>query len=316
MCTALGINLGDFYFGRTLDVDRDYGQKVVLTPRNFDYQFRSAPRAKTKFAIIGMAKEVSGYPLYFDALNEKGLCMAGLRFLEFYCPIVDKRQATSVAPFEFIPFVLSQCEDVSQAEVLLQNTCIVNADFNPQLPVTPLHWIISDKFGSLTVETTHDGMRVYKNEVGVLTNSPSFNFQMFNLNNYSSLSPRMPDNTFSKDLQLKNYSYGLGALGLPGDLSSMSRFVRAVYYKYNIVGSTCPEADFLRVINTCFQPKGLTVTDEERLEYTAYTSCCNADKGIYAYCTYDSLSLKQINMNDFDLEGREPIVLLNEKESD
>jgi choloylglycine hydrolase len=169
--------------------------------------------------------------------------------------------------------------------------------------VAPLHWIISDSKESITVESNSEGLSVYQNEVGVLTNSPSWPMQIFNLNNYASLTPKQPNNSFSKKLSLQNYSYGLGALGLPGDLSSMSRFVRAVYYKYNITADGSPQSDFFRVINTCFQPKGLTETEEERFEYTAYTSCCDATKGIYGFKTYNDETLKQINMHDFDLNG-------------
>ncbi len=303
MCTAVCMDLGSFYFGRTLDVDRDYGQRVAIAPRNFDYRFTGAPQMSAKFAVIGMAKVEKGYPLFFDAINEKGLCMAGLRFPSFSCKGIISSSKTAVAPFEFIPFVLSTCDSVQEAEILLKYIELVDVAFSENLPITPLHWIISDRHYSLTVESTEKELYVYKNEVGVLTNSPKWPMQMFNLNNYKSLTTKPPQNTFSNNISLKNYSFGLGALGLPGDLSSMSRFVRAVYYKYNIVADKNPETDFFRVINTCFQPKGLTQTEDCVFEYTAYTSCCNADRGVYGYRTYDDENLRRIDMHDFDLDS-------------
>ncbi len=291
MCTAIGIDLGDFYFGRTLDVDRDYGGEVVLTPKNFDYKFRFSPNVSPKFDILGMAAIKNGYPLYFDAINKKGLCMAGLRFLEFYCEKHTDKHKHNVAPFELIPFILSTCASVSEAESLLKNTHLVREDFSSELPTSPLHWIIADKSGAITVEPTREGFFVHKNPVGVLTNSPDFKTQMFCLNNLISLSPKPPENRFCKGLPLKNYSYGMGALGLPGDLSSMSRFQRAVYYKHNLIKGADPIADFYYVLDTCLQPKGLTYTEQDRVEYTVYASCCNAQKGEYYYKKYGDLKL-------------------------
>lgn len=110
---------------------------------------------------------------------------------------------------------------------------LVKTPYNEQLPAASLHWIIADKSGCITVESVKEGLKVYENPVGVLTNNPAFDKQMFNLNNYMSLSPRQPENMFSKELDLKTYSRGMGALGLPGDLSSMSRFIRVAFTKMN-----------------------------------------------------------------------------------
>ena len=110
---------------------------------------------------------------------------------------------------------------------------LVDTPFSPQLPVGSLHWLIADETGSITVEAVKEGLMIYDNPAGVLTNNPPFPQQMFQLNNYMHLSPRQPVNTFSKDLPLNTYSRGMGALGLPGDLSSSSRFVRVSYVKMN-----------------------------------------------------------------------------------
>lgn len=98
-----------------------------------------------------------------------------------------------------------------------------------------MHWIISDRNESLTVESTNDGLKVYDNPVGVLTNNPPFDIQMFMLNNYMSLSPKQPENNFGKSAELTTYSRGMGAIGLPGDLSSASRFAKVAFTKLNSV---------------------------------------------------------------------------------
>ncbi len=280
MCTALTMNITGFYCGRTLDVDQEYGQKVTTIERGFDFGF------KTKYAILGVALEVDGYPLLFDGINEKGVFMAGLRFPEavYFKPNPSK---ANLAPFEFIPYILGLCENVAEAEVKLQNINLEARDFSATLPTTPLHWIIADKETCIVVEQTIGGLQVYKNAVGVLTNSPPFLFQLYNLNNYMSLSKKPAENRFSKEIPLYNHSFGMGALGLPGDLSSSSRFVRAAYYKHNILPEQAKEKTFFKVLDSCFQPKGLTVTDSGALEFTTYTTCYDSEKGICYYKNYN-----------------------------
>ena len=279
MCTALTFNMKGFYCGRTLDVECDYGQTVTAIPKNFDFGF------KTKYAVLGVALYVDGYPLLFDGINENGLFMAGLRFAEavYFEPISKK---LNLAPFEFMPFILGRCESVADAVQSLKSINIEARDFSKNLPATPLHWIIADKFDCVTVEQTKRGLEVFKNEVGVLTNSPPFPFQLYNLNNYMSLSPKPAENRFSKALPLYNHSFGMGALGLPGDLSSSSRFVRAAYYKHNILPESPTENTFFKVLQSCFQPKGLTQTENGLLEYTAYTTCYDTVNGICHYKDY------------------------------
>ena len=81
MCTAATYNTKDFYFGRTLDYDFSYGEEVVITPRNYFFRFRNMGDMERHYALIGMAHMEEGYPLYYDAVNEKGLGMAGMNFV-------------------------------------------------------------------------------------------------------------------------------------------------------------------------------------------------------------------------------------------
>lgn len=102
------------------------------------------------------------------------------------------------------------------------------------MQASPLHWLIADKTGvSIVVETDKDGMHVYDNPVGCLTNNPQFSCQLFNLNNYADVSPAMPKNNFSKEVNMNGYSRGLGSRNLPGGMDSESRFVRVAFNKFN-----------------------------------------------------------------------------------
>ena len=185
---------------------------------------------------------------------------------------------------------------------------LVDTPFSPQLPVGSLHWLIADETGSITVEAVKEGLMIYDNPAGVLTNNPPFPQQMFQLNNYMHLSPRQPVNTFSKDLPLNTYSRGMGALGLPGDLSSSSRFVRASYVKMN---SRCSGdehssvSQFFHILGSVDQQRGCCEVAEGKYEITLYTSCCNATKGIYYYTTYDNHQISAVDMHKTDLNGQE-----------
>ena len=123
--------------------------------------------------------------------------------------------------------MLAQCASVSEARVLLGKTNLTGTPFSAALPAAQLHWLLADKDECVTIESTADSLHVYDNPAGVLTNNPPFPQQLFRLNDYRSLSPRQPENTFAPALDLRSYSRGMGALGLPGDLSSSARGIHA-----------------------------------------------------------------------------------------
>lgn len=305
MCTAATYKTKDFYFGRTLDYEFSYGDEVTITPRKYPFFFIKKGEINNHYAMIGMAHIEKNYPLYYDAINEKGLAMAGLNFVgnASYQEEVDNKD--NIAQFEVIPWILCNCSSVKEAIILIEKMNIIKAPFNEQLPVAQLHWIISDKEESITVEPTKEGIKVYPNPVGVLTNNPPFDMQMFHLNNYMNLSAKEPKNHFSKDLNLKPYSRGMGAIGLPGDLSSQSRFVRVSFVKMNSVSKESEKesvSQFFHILNSVDQQRGCCDLGNGKYEITLYTSCCNVEKGIYYYTTYDNHQITAIDMYKETLE--------------
>lgn len=311
MCTAITYQTKDHYFGRNLDLELTYHETVTITPRNFLFKFCKVKDLKSHYAMIGMATVVDDYPLYYDATNEKGLSMAGLNFPENAYYKSEIYGKDNVTPFEFIPWILGQCTTVTDVKILLGKINLVNINFSDELPLSPLHWIIADKHESITVESVKDGLKIYDNPVGVLTNNPTFDFHMLNLNNYMGLSNRNPFNSFSKDLNLKIYSRGMGAIGLPGDLSSASRFVKAAFTKMNSVsGESEPESisQFFHILGSVEQQRGCVIVGSETdYEITIYSSCCNMDKGIYYYTTYDNRQITGIDMWKENLDGNKLI---------
>ena len=306
MCTAATYKTKDFYFGRTLDYEFSYGDEVTITPRNYPFHFRKEGVMESHYAMIGMAHVVEDFPLYYDAVNEKGLGIAGLNFVgnAFYREEAEGKD--NVAQFEFIPWILCQCSTVKEARKLVEKINILNEQFNDKLPVAQLHWIISDSEESITVESVKEGIKIYENPVGVLTNNPPFDKQMFALNNYRNLSTKTPENTFAKSLDLNQYSRGMGAIGLPGDLSSQSRFVRVAFTKMNSIsgdGEKESVSQFFHILNSVDQQRGCCEVDDGKYEITLYTSCCNTNKGIYYYTTYDNHQITAIDMYKENLDG-------------
>lgn len=305
MCTAVTYHTKDFYFGRTLDYDHSYSEEVTITPRNFPLPFREMGTRETHFAMIGMAHVVEDYPLYFDAVNEKGLAMAGLNFVGYAHYRESAPGRDNIASFELIPWILSQCASVQEARGLLDRINLTNAAFSESLPPAELHWLLADHQESITLESVMEGLRIYDNPPGVLTNNPPFDEQLFQLNNFMHLSPNPPRNRFSDQIDLQPYSRGMGALGLPGDLSSQSRFVRAAFTKLNAVsGATEAESvsQFFHILGSVSQTRGCCHIGDGKYEITLYTSCCNTDKGIYYYTTYDNHQITAVNMHRENLD--------------
>ena len=306
MCTAATLKTKNFYFGRTLDNPFSYGEEIVISPKNFDFNFHTPPIFNDSFAVIGMAHIENGYPLYYDAMNEKGLCIAGLNFVGNAFYHKPENGKNNIAVYELIPYILKQCKSVKQARKLLENIKLCDIPFSEKIPTASLHWLIADKSEAITVESVKAGLMIYDNPIGVLTNNPPFEMQMFNLNHFMQLSPATPKNTFSKAVRLSAYSHGLGALGLPGDLSSQSRFVRAAFTKLNSVcdgDEKSSISQFFHILGSVNQTRGCCDTGNGEYEITLYTSCCNADKGIYCYTTYDNRQITAVDMNKTDLDS-------------
>lgn len=306
MCTAATYQTKDFYFGRTLDYEFSYGEEVTITPRNYPFYFREERTLYNHYAMIGMAHVASNYPLYYDAVNEKGLGMAGLNFVGNAVYNEKTGHKSNIAPYEFIPWILGQCATLTEAKKLLDGINLVNIPFSEELPLAQLHWIIADISGAVTVEATESGLHIYDNPIGLLTNNPPFNEQMFCLNNYMALSNKEPENHFCSKLQLQTYSRGMGALGLPGDVSSQSRFVRAAFVKLN---SSCRDSEaesisqFFHILGSVEQVRGCCELKDGQYEVTLFTSCCNAQKGVYYYTTYDNHQITAVDMHREGLDA-------------
>lgn len=304
MCTAVTLKTKDFYFGRNLDYEFSYGDEVVITPRNYPFTFRHKPDIASHYAMIGMACVMKDTPLYYEATNEEGLSIGGLNFVgnaHYNKPAENK---DNICQFELIPWILSQCKTVKETREILKNINIIDDAFMDNLPVASLHWIIADKDECIVLESMKDGLHIHDNPVGVLTNNPPFDMQLFNLNNYAHVSKSYEASQNAFHIPLNEYSRGLGGMGIPGDLSSMSRFVKVAFTRMN---SLCNDdemssvSQFFHILHSVEQQRGCCHLGDEKYEITLYSSCCNTDKGIYYYTTYNNHTIRAVDMHRTDL---------------
>lgn len=304
MCTSLSMNNGGFCFGRNMDIEFPLDTSVVIVPRRYPLRFVSGNERKEHHAFIGAAALRDGVPLFCDGMNEKGLCAAALSFPDcVYLRGADSGKRTA-APFELIPWVLSQCGDIPQAVSLLSETAVTDIPFSDSVPNTPLHWHFSDGTSTLVLECTADGMKLHHDPVGVLTNSPPFEFHLTALRQYAHLSPRYPEKSVWSELT--PFGRGFGAIGLPGDFSPVSRYVRTAFLKHNSPDMTEESkriSQFFHILANAAMPRGGVFTEDGRMELTAYTSCMSG--GRYLFRTYNDSRIRAVDMTVEELSDSE-----------
>ncbi len=277
MCTAIQ---HDGCFGRTLDLDYRYPTHVTVTPQNFPFPFS---QGIPHYAMMGMATVVQGYPLYYEAVNEHGLGMAALRFARCAVYRPDAEHGT-VASFELIPWVLSQCATLQEARERLRTVQISDRAFSPDYPPTPLHWFLADHSGAVAVEPLADGLHVCDDPLRVLTNSPPFAWQTAHWERFSA-APRTAET----------------ANGLPGDWSSASRFVRVAFAVKHAPAETndaARVAAFFRLLHTVTVPRGCVQSAEGRCHSTVYSCCYDTVRKAYHYTTIDAPQVHSVSLGD------------------
>ena len=315
MCTHIHISStkNNLYWGRTLDTSFnpfDVNSKVVIVPKNFRLKTQSEPW-KTKYAFLGIT--LSESTLFFDGVNEKGLA-GGLLFLNACTwdkkENIEKQGLIPINSGEIVTWILSNFESVRDIKNNISKV-VVTSDDIPSLgeigkdhPITA-HYTFTDKIGeSVVLEPTNQGhFRIFDNTVGAMTNDPTFDWHMTNLSNYIQIQGfNKQQNILNSKTVIKPISNGTGILGLPGDYTSPSRFVRAAYLR-NLIDDVSDEeapAFLFSLLNSVWVPKGVEhfCKDKDDSNFSSYM------------CTYDQnlgkLYLRifnHINTMEFSLEN-------------
>ena len=294
MCTAISFQRSGGPFGRTLDAAIDYGGRAVLVPRHSLLSFSCGERTPEHYAALGVGIIENDTPLLFDGMNEWGPCGAGLNFPSLAKYTKARGEKNEIASYELLVKFLALYKSVSEVRGALPGVKITDAAINERLSPTPMHWIFADLSGAVTVEQTESGLSVYENGEETLTNSPEFPFHQKRFAEFSALSPRNPDGNF--------LSLGYGALGLPGDFSSPSRFVRAAYMRKYAECKT--HTDFFRALDTVSIPKGAVVDGEGKAHYTTYVSCYDTKVHALYKRTYPELKTESVPLTEKAMSER------------
>ena len=299
MCTSLALPTprGTNLFGRTLDLDTHFGESVTLTPRRYPFHFADCYPHTHHYALLGMATVMDnpaaqGYPLYAEAMNEKGLCMAGLRFAKsaVYAP-APRVGWLNLAPWELIPYLLGTCATVEEARAALGDIWMVDKPFSDTVGTAPLHWHMVDAdptHGGLVIEVTVEGMKVYDAEVGVLANEPPYPAQLAALQT---------------------------AADIPGGYDSSARLVRVAtlrrwWLERGSICETDPKAVFFSILGAVSPTPGAVITSEGTIHRTLYTCCMDTAAGIYSYKTEDNPSVRSVGFNALGLNGERVLTRL------
>ncbi|MDJ8948460.1 choloylglycine hydrolase [Clostridium perfringens] len=313
MCTGLALETKDglHLFGRNMDIEYSFNQSIIFIPRNFKCVNKSNKKElTTKYAVLGMGTIFDDYPTFADGMNEKGLGCAGLN-LPVYVSYSkeDIEGKTNIPVYNFLLWVLANFSSVEEVKEALKNANIVDIPISENIPNTTLHWMISDITGkSIVVEQTKEKLNVFDNNIGVLTNSPTFDWHVANLNQYVGLRYNQVPEFKLGDQSLTALGQGTGLVGLPGDFTPASRFIRVAFLRDAMIKNDKDSIDlieFFHILNNVAMVRGSTRTVEEKSDLTQYTSCMCLEKGIYYYNTYENNQINAIDMNKENLDGNE-----------
>ncbi|KTD63343.1 linear amide C-N hydrolase [Legionella spiritensis] len=317
-CTGSKIQArdGSVVFARTMEFGAEIDSDVVVIPRHYELKATSPYEGKnlvwkSKYAAMGM--NAKSLPLIIEGVNEKGLRVGTFYFPGFagYQQVTPEQAANSVSSVDVGVWLLSNFASIAEAKAGLQSIKVSNAIFKPWGFSLPLHYVISEPDGkSLIVEYMDGKMNLYDDELGVLTNAPEFAWHLTNLRNYVNLKPEDVSENSIPNLPLKDLGLGSGMLGLPGDFTSPSRFVRAALFTATMPPSeNGHEAvlELFHLLNNFDVPKGVVVEKmkgETYYDHTQWTSAIDLKKKQLFVHTYEDRNLKMIDLSKFDLNAK------------
>lgn len=205
----------------------------VVVPRNQELQSLTPSgmdgmKFKTKYGFVGLAVEQKEFMV--EGLNEKGLSAGLFYFPNYgeYQPYDAAQKDRCLADFQLVSYVLGECSTVDEVKKALAKVRVIGID--PR--ASTVHWRFTEASGrQIVLEIVNQEMHFYDNPLGVLTNSPGIEWHWMNLNNYVNLQPgTLPEHNFGP-VEGKSFGHGSGLLGLPGDFTPPSRFVRAAFFQ-------------------------------------------------------------------------------------
>lgn len=327
-CTGIRVEAedGSIIYARTLEFGINLQSQILVLPRQYEFVGTTASGKpgltwKSKFAAVGMNAYDSD--LLIDGVNEHGLAAGGFYMPGFaeYQTINPGEESQAIAPWEVITWILTNFTNVDEVRAALPGIKVAAAPFDERHGVPPLHFITHDESGnSLVIEYVDGKLYTYANPIGVITNSPTFDWHVTNLRNYVNLTANNVPPVALDGLRLSQLGQGSGLKGLPGDFTPPSRFVRAVALSQDANrGQTGVESvrEAFHILDSFDIPRGVVRPSEgerEPYEYTQWTSASDLKSRTYYFHTYDNRRVRSVELTKFNLDAEQPLTIVLEDE--
>lgn len=318
-CTGITVRPkdGSVIFARTMEFAQDVRSNAIVVPRGRDFHGSNPDgspglRWRTKFGAVGM--NACGLPVFADGMNEKGLHVGLFYFPGYagYQAVGEQDRGRALAPQELSGFLLGTCASVEEAVGAVKAVRVGSAVFPEFGIVLPLHYIVNDASGkSVVLEYVEGELKVHPNPLGVMSNSPTFDWHMTNLSNYVNLSVTNVPPIDLSGTELRAFGQGGGMLGLPGDFTPPSRFIRAVAFSKTALPVETAREGVLQafhILNQFDIPRGVARGREngrEIADYTLWTSASDLKNLRYYFRTFEDSRIRMIDLKSVDLDSRD-----------
>jgi len=314
---------GDVVYARTLEFGEDLlSFDLLATPKGYHYQ--SQPHAKngktlgwdTKYSSIGFAP--FGLPLLADGLNSAGVgCGA------FYMPgwadyqaVSDEDERNAISNLDFVSWVLGNFDSVATVRTALKDTKVFGAPLAEWGFVPPLHYIVVDKSGDKAViEYINGTMQIHDAPLNTITNAPSYDWHNINARNYIGLKALNDPSIKINGSEFAQFGQGSGAIGLPGDFTPPSRFIRAAFLNQVVVPTKNGDEEAksaFTILNQFDIPLGAVRelhNGKEILEETSWTSASDLQNQKYFFHTHGNRSIRAFDLKNWIPQNSKPVTL-------
>ncbi|ETO92433.1 linear amide C-N hydrolase [Legionella oakridgensis] len=318
-CTGLQLKAKDdsYVNGRTVEFGVPLQLSGLIVPRQYEFKGTLPDGSNTglpyrsKYAAIGA--NTFKMPAIMDGINERGLSAGMFYFPGYasYATITPENQKRALAPTEFVNWVLTQFATVDEVKQAVKSVVIAPTGQPEWGGVPPFHYIVYDKSGkSLVIEPLKGELVVFDDPIGIITNSPTFDWHLTNLSNYINLSPLNAPTATVDGYQVQQFGQGSGLRGMPGDFTPPSRFIRATIFSSTAVpAQNAQEAvfDVFHILNQFDIPVGAVRAESDgktTSEYTLATTVKDPQNLKYYYRTYADQAIKSIDLKAFDLNNQ------------
>ncbi|MFV0339626.1 MAG: linear amide C-N hydrolase [Parachlamydiaceae bacterium] len=318
-CTGLRLKAkdGSAVHGRTLEFGIIVDTTVQVVPRGYAFTATTplgdGLKYTAKYASVGVS--CFGSPDLMDGMNEKGLSIGTFYFPTYakYTPTTKDNIQKSLSPIDFPNWILSQFATLDEVREGIKNVVIAPTIAKAWGPVAaPFHYIVYDKSGrAITIEPINGTLEVKENPIGTFTNSPNIDWHLTNLRNFINLTPINVKPLAVDGIELAPFGQGSGMVGLPGDFTPPSRFVRASIYSITAIPSDNADQSVFQLFHILNQfdiPVGAARSVEDGVTYSDFTQATvvhDPSNLKYYFRTYDDQTIRLADLKTFDLNAKE-----------